>query len=103
MKLHTAIPPLAFGTTLLLTGAFVSLASLPRGTSDLVLVISSPWVDGVDLVEQAGGRPIGPQSNALATLAAGDDADSFIKRVGQAGAWAILDGAALAALCGWEI
>lgn len=67
------------------------------------LVLYPPWVDGVDIVKRAGGDPVGPSQAPMGVLAFAPDSDAFDQRLRSAGAWAVLDGAAIAALCGLEV
>jgi hypothetical protein len=64
------------------------------------LVLFPPWHDGAALVSQAGGSPVGPLEAPMGLLAFAADTAAFDRRVRKAGAWAILDGTALARLCG---
>jgi len=64
-----------------------------------VLVLLAPWADGPALVEAAGGHIIGPARAPFALLAAWDTAGDETRAL-KHGAWAVLDGNALAAICG---
>ena len=66
-----------------------------------VLVIAPPWIDVSDLVISIQGALVSPMSAPLATLAdAGPDVAGFAEAAYAAGAWAVLDGTAMAAICG---
>lgn len=82
-----------------LAGPIAALgASTPRA-NEPVLAIAPPWVDVAGVVDRAGGRAIGPWRAPLATLAQGHGAQ-FADRLRAAGAWIVIDGAALARICG---
>jgi hypothetical protein len=82
-----------------LAGPLAALgAAAPRPDAP-VLAIAPPWIDVDAVVARAGGRPIGPVGAPLATLAQGEGAH-FAERLRDAGAWMVVDGAALARLCG---
>lgn len=64
------------------------------------LVIFPPWRDGLALVAGAGGYPVGPDVAAMGLLAMAADDAAFDRRLKAAGAWAVVDGTAIARLCG---
>ncbi|MEM9552435.1 MAG: hypothetical protein AAGA05_14745 [Pseudomonadota bacterium] len=64
------------------------------------LVLYPPWVDGADLVQQAGGDSIGPYRAPMGVLAFASDSEAFDRRLRAAGAWAVIDGTIIANLCG---
>ncbi|MGH1368326.1 MAG: hypothetical protein ACRBCL_06885 [Maritimibacter sp.] len=69
---------------------------LPAGP---VLVVS-PWgAKAKSNIEMAGGRIIGPETAPFGIFAASDD-PQFSTRLRASGAWAVLNGARLAAICG---
>ena len=84
---------LAVGSPLL------SLVNLPAAGDGGLLVLTPPWRDSLSIVEQAGGRAIGVGSGPFGRFATGVDPD-FATRLRAAGAWAVVDAEALAALCG---
>ena len=95
--------PLAWtmGLGLALAGPMLPLVSLPPAAGGVVLVVSPPWRDAMAIIDAAGGRPVGPVTTWLGAFAMSDAAD-FADRLRTAGAWASLNGTALAALCGWD-
>ena len=64
-----------------------------------VLVVAAPWSDVVGIVRAAGGAPVGPERAPMAILAIGGDR-GCARLVSDGGAWFVLDGAPLPALCG---
>lgn len=64
-----------------------------------VLVVAPPWRDVADVAQAAGGQLIGPTVAPMAVLAISKE-KKFGNRVRRAGGWFVLDGRALAALCG---
>ncbi len=86
---------------LIMTGPLLALASVPVGKDGIVLVVSPPWRDVDRVIDAAGGRRIGPVTARFGGLATGEGAE-FVARLRQVGAWAVLDGTAIATLCGWE-
>lgn len=81
-------------------GPLIALGTAtPQADADLLLIVAS---DPASVARQAGGRPIGPwQAPIGALVAAGsEDAAGFAARLSAAGAWIVLDGAAVAAICG---
>lgn len=92
----------AIGLGLALSGPVLPLFALPGGTGAMLLVVTPPWRDSIGVIERAGGRPIGPEASLLGRFATSDGAD-FPARLRASGAWAVLDGQAVATLCGWEV
>ncbi|WP_375174156.1 hypothetical protein [Pseudooceanicola sp.] len=90
------------GSALVLAGPVLPLVSARGSAGDLLLVVVPPWRDAQDVIAAAGGRPVGPVRGILGHLAMSGGAD-FHARLGSAGAWLVLDGAAVSALCGWEV
>lgn len=93
---------------------FVSLIMMPLLALPIMIVASagpfsggpvlvvSPWGEATQAnISQAGGRLIGPQSAPLGAFATSDDPD-FPQRLKASGAWAVINGARLAAICGVE-
>lgn len=66
-----------------------------------VLVVVPPWQDSVAIVQQTGGRVVGPIAGSFAILAVGDGAD-FATRLRKEGAWAVRDAQPVLRLCGVE-
>ncbi|TMV83711.1 hypothetical protein FGG78_22415 [Thioclava sp. BHET1] len=84
----------------LLAGPATVLANarLPDG-APLSLVILPPWMDAEHVLRQAETRPVGPMRAPIGLFAMGSGPD-LSARLYRAGAWAVLDGRRLAALCG---
>ncbi|WP_147110394.1 hypothetical protein [Tateyamaria sp. syn59] len=80
-----------------------SLAFQPAQQSDLRLVFLAPWQDAETLARSAGGRLVGPQRAVLAVLVHTDDPAHFDQQARDLGAFGVLDGAAIAALCGVDV
>lgn len=95
---------LAWGMALCLAllGPLLPVLSLPAAAGGLLLVVVPPWASAVDVVDAAGGRPIGPEQSPFGLFAT-SDAQDFPDRLRDAGAWAVLDGTAVSTLCGWKI
>ncbi|MCA0921806.1 hypothetical protein [Pseudooceanicola nanhaiensis] len=85
--------------TLCLAGPGLALVSLPPARDGLLLVIGLPWLDRGAAILRAGGHEVGPLQAAMATLAQGDD-PGFADRLRRAGGYLVVDGRAVAALCG---
>lgn len=90
------------GLSMALVGPFLSLLTLPAGADGMLLVVTPPWRDALAVIGDAGGRPIGPEASVLGQFATSDTPD-FPDRLRAAGAWVVLDGEAISALCGWEV
>lgn len=88
-------------TGLALSGPVLPLFTLPPPTDGIVLVVAPPWHDAAAIIDTAGGRLVGPATTWLGAFATSDAAD-FAERLRAAGAWASLNGTALAELCGWK-
>ncbi|WP_276717823.1 hypothetical protein [Pseudooceanicola nitratireducens] len=92
---------------LVLAGPLLPLLAAPpvRGVGDgPVLVLTPPWGDALQVVADAGGRPVGPGQSWLGLLATPETADltaDFPAALRASGAWAVLNGRVVAALCGW--
>lgn len=65
------------------------------------LVITPPWRDAGTVVARAGGWLVGPNQALFGAFAQANH-PKFSERAKQAGAWAVLNSAALAAICGFE-
>ena len=87
----------AFLLSLAITPAAL-LATAPPGDGP-VLVIAPPWADAAGVVAAAGGRPSGPLRAPFALLAR-FPTPAAARAARAHGAWAVIDGAAFAALCG---
>ncbi|MBY6093094.1 hypothetical protein [Maritimibacter alkaliphilus] len=85
--------------TLCLAGPVLALVSLPPVREGPVLVIALPWLDRGAAILRAGGHEVGVLQGALASLAQGDD-PGFAGRLRRAGGFLVVDGRAVAALCG---
>lgn len=81
----------------------LGLAATPPVGEAPRLVLFAPWADGAALVRQAGGRPIGPLEAPMGVLAVAEDTAAFDRRVRAAGAWTVIDGRAIARLCGVSV
>ena len=84
---------------LCLSGPVLAIASQPPASHGLVLVISPPCTDRDAPILAAGGRGLGTRVAAMGTLAQADNPD-FAARLRADGPFLVLDGRALAALCG---
>jgi hypothetical protein len=80
----------------------LGLLGVPVATDSPRLVVFAPWQDGVALVQQAGGQPVGPLRAPMGILAYAPDTPGFDTRLRQQGAWAIVNGDVLAQLCGLD-
>lgn len=77
----------------------VMLTGRPALPGQIALVIVPPWAasgGAAAVVQAAGGQEVGPRRAPFAVLAVLDAPDS----ARQHGAWAVLDGRALAQICG---
>ena len=83
----------------LCAGPLLSIAAARPEAGSVVLVITGPITDTGALIEQSGGRMIGPLSGVMGTLAVSHDA-AFFDRLDQNGAWAVTNGTLLAQICG---
>ncbi|QFS81880.1 hypothetical protein FIU97_03740 [Roseivivax sp. THAF40] len=93
-RIERIIVPVFLVATLF-AGPLAALAMAPEAEpGDPMLVLA--WEPG-RVIEQAGGRPIGPVGAPLAMMAQGDD--GFSARLSAFGAWAVLDAGWLGALC----
>lgn len=92
--------PVAMGIICALVGPALALVSSPAVPGEPVLVLTLPWNGSAEgLIEQSGGFALGPISVPLATLAM-PEAPDFIQKLKSGGAWLVLDGRRLAAICG---
>lgn len=88
------------GMFCVLAGPVLALMSSPPVSGQPVLVITAPWGSTAEeLIALAGGVPVGPVSAPIAIMATSDEV-AFVMRLKQAGAWLVLDGQRLAAICG---
>lgn len=90
----------SFFLTALLAGPLALLASSTPVPGQPVLVIVAPWATNVEnTISAAQGDSFGPVNAPMAAFATSDDPE-FIQKLHQAGAWAVIDGKTLAAICG---
>lgn len=83
----------------LLAGPAIVVASAPVRPDGPLLVISG-WGDRAErIVDTAGGQVYGPVRASLGILATSSN-PAFADNLRAAGAWAVLDGSRIAALCG---
>lgn len=75
------------------------LFSTPVQEGEVVLVVASPWDNPIDIIANAGGDFIGPETAPIAAFAS-SEAPELEARLMRAGAWAVLSGAKLSKLCG---
>ncbi len=104
MRSTISVAAIAVGLGVVALGpALLTVASAAApGHDGPVLVIVAPWRSGASIVEAAGGQPLGISEAPMGVLARFADPD-FIARLSDAGAWAVLDGRALAEICGVEL
>lgn len=86
----------------LCTGPVLAIATVEPVAGDVVLVVAGPFSDVDTLVEQSGGRIIGPASGTFGTFATSPD-PTFFDQLEANGAWAVTDGTLIAQLCGVEL
>ncbi|MFN3209810.1 MAG: hypothetical protein ACE369_12590 [Roseovarius sp.] len=85
------------GAFLLATLPVTLMMAGPAQPGRPALVVAPPWGGGAArIIAQAGGTPVGPVAAPMARFAVFDHPS----RATEAGAWAVLDAAALASLCG---
>ncbi len=80
----------------------LAIVSAPVKTGGPVLVVARPGADLTELIEASGGWVVGVTRAPLAVMGVSED-DDFEQRLKRNGAWAILDGNALAWLCSEEV
>ncbi len=80
----------------------VALFSVPVDADGPMLVVAGPGDDLEQIVEKSGGWVVGVSRAPLAIMGFSDRSD-FEIRLKENGAWAILDGNALAWLCGVKV
>lgn len=90
-------------TALVVFGSLIMPATLvmarPVQQGDIVVVIVPPWRGADAVIEDAGGHLVGPWRATFGQFALSSD-PKFIPALRRSGAWAVLNGNALAYLCG---
>lgn len=81
--------------TILAGPVLAAMGGAPRAGDPVVVVGPDPEA----IVARAGGMALGPSRAPLGILAVAPDR-GYADRLDAAGAWLVLDGRALAALCG---
>ncbi|MEM9797617.1 MAG: hypothetical protein AAF919_14085 [Pseudomonadota bacterium] len=84
-------------------GPLIAVAAAPQGDDPVRLVLLPPWMDRDEMLRQSGAWQVGPFAAPFAVLATTDQASrpmAIDQRLRTAGAWTVLDGSFLAALCG---
>ncbi len=80
-------------------GPVLAIANSPASPGAIALVIASPGTDLFALVEDSGGRVIGPNTAIVGALAVSDD-PSFLNSLHARGAVMVRDGTMVARMCG---
>lgn len=90
------------GALLTMGAPGLAILTQPPQSGQPVLVLAPPWLDVDGLVTAAGGGLAGPFAAPFARLAFSPSGDSpdLARRLAQSGAWAVVDGSALALICG---
>lgn len=83
----------------LVIGPLIVFASAPAPAGGPLLVLTGHGAGIAQIVARAGGHVYGPVRAPLGVLAYSDD-PAFADNLRAAGAWAVLDGRRIAALCG---
>lgn len=99
------MPVIAYASVLtvaLLAGPAIVLANAKPVPGEIVLVISPNERGRAALIQQSGGRILGPETALLGALAISDNPD-FPDTLKSDGAWLVLDGRQFALLCGVAI
>lgn len=96
-RLKPLLLPLVFGFALVLSGPISVIAMAPLPNGDGPILVIGP--DAEALVRKAGGKIVTPVPAPFATLATGGD--DFVDRALIGGAWRVLDGQWIAAICGY--
>jgi hypothetical protein len=96
MRTGVVILCLAIATV---AGPVVSLAAAPPPADGGIHLVVAPAGRRAQVLDAAGGHPVGPAAAPLAGLAASPH-PGFAERLKKAGAWLVLDGEAVARLCG---
>ncbi|MGC8203826.1 hypothetical protein ACP2AV_14085 [Aliiroseovarius sp. PTFE2010] len=99
MRDHTA--PLLIVLATLATAPLMALSGRGDVFDGPALVITPPWRDAGVVVADAGGWLVGPDQALFGAFAQANHPE-FSERARQAGAWAVVNSAALAAICGLE-
>ncbi|MGH1330195.1 MAG: hypothetical protein ACRBBK_04890 [Paracoccaceae bacterium] len=95
MQTLTIIAIFAFTMAL----APLSLLFQPGQEDAPVIVVVPPWKDANKIIAAGGGRIVAPQKAPFAVLAYSED-PAFSTQVVSAGAWSVINSAALAQICG---
>ncbi|MEO0945436.1 MAG: hypothetical protein AAFY06_11425 [Pseudomonadota bacterium] len=85
-----------------LTGPVLALMTSEPRTGEIMLVIGPDPVAHQAAVRKAGGRVIGPDLARFGVLALAES-DAFAAELVAQGAWLVVDGRRVAALCGIKI
>ena len=88
---------------LTLAGPLLALAAARDDESDLRLVVIPPWRNAETIVTQAGGHIVGPARARFAVFARPQRAFGFSDAARDAGAILVLNGAAIASICGMTL
>lgn len=95
MQTLAAIAIFAFTMAL----APLSLLLQPGEAGAPFIVVVPPWRDAESIIAAANGRIVAPQKAPFAVLAY-SESPTFSSRVVSAGAWSVINSAALAQICG---
>ena len=83
------------------SGPVLALASMPPPKDGPILFVVPPWLDRAVFLQRLGARELGPAPAPMAILAVLDDTEQAGMSK-EYGAWAVLDGAAVARICGFD-
>jgi hypothetical protein len=87
--------PAMIALTVLGGPAVALIARAPEEGGPVLVVAANPDAS----IRGAGGRPFGPGRAPLGSLATSNDPE-FAQRLRESGAWLVLDGRILSAICG---
>ncbi|MEM7709531.1 MAG: hypothetical protein AAF264_02030 [Pseudomonadota bacterium] len=96
-----ALPFVALAA-MLLSGPLLAVASAGAPEGPILLIVAPPWLPVSEIAARAGARSIDPFDAPLGGLvtASGPADPGLAEALSRAGAWAVLDGSRLAAICG---
>ena len=80
-------------------GPLLALANSAPRPGEIALVVTWPGTDPTALIEDSGGRIVGPTTAFMGTLAVAEDS-VFLSQLRSNGALLVRDGTLIARLCG---
>lgn len=97
------LAPVAALSAMFLSGPVLAIAGAAPSPGSILLVVTPPGLSVAVVAARAGARPVDPFDAFMGGLVAAEEgraSPDLAAALREAGAWLVLDGSRLAAICG---